>query len=187
MEKEPVENDQSVGNEVVLEADAYDIPTETMDAVDHQWEEARYNLDGYVQQGHEWVYAGKGNAGPMGDLLARGFQPPPDLLVKLGAMLAPPDGYQGPRLNIVVPPIKSVRKLAADMATRRIARIELEKLRKSGTPHKEAVYQVGVQFKKSRSWVTGCAKLSDEEIVFQSQLWLGNVKTSRSDESTKSP
>ena len=187
MEKEPVENEQSVGNEVVLEADADDIQTEKMDAVDHQWEEARYNLDGYVRQGLGWEYIGKGNTILMGDLLAKGLQPSPELLVKLGSMLSPSVGYQGPRLNIVVPPIKSVRKLAADMATRRTARIELEKLRKSGTPHKEAVYQVGVQFKKSRSWVTGCANLSDKEIVFQSQLWLGNVKTPRSDESTKSP
>jgi hypothetical protein len=180
MEKEPVENDQSVGNEVVLEADADDIQTEKMDAVDHQWEEARYNLDGYVRQGLGWEYAGKGNAGPMGDLLARGFQPPPDWLVKLGAMLSPPGGYQGPRLNIVVPPKKTVKQLLADMATRRMARIELEKLRMSGTPHKEAVHQVRVKFKKSRSWVTGVAKLSDKEIVFKAQQWLGNVKTPRS-------
>jgi len=173
MEKEPVENDQSVGNEVPSEADAYDIPTETMDAVDHQWEEARHNLDGYVRQGLGWEYVGKGNAIRMGDLLAKGLQPPPEVLTKLGRMLSPADDYRGPRLFIAVPKKKTFRFSALEMSKKRDARERYKKLRESGWCFESAVKQVRKEYGKSRTWVTEVIKLSDMDFLGQTQKWMG--------------
>ena len=173
MENELIEKDQSVGTEVVLEVDADDIPAEKMNAIDHHWEQAEYNMDGYVRQGLGWKSIGKGNTILMGDLLAKGLQPPPELLVKLGRMLSPPDEYRGPRLIIEVPKKKTLRFSALEMWKKRDARARYEKLKESGWCFESAVEQVREEYGKSRTWVTEVIKLSDMDIVGETQKWMG--------------
>ncbi len=120
-----------------------------------------------------------GNTKSIGKLLRAGSPVPEDVAKTLGIMLAPTPAYKGTRLQAQVPKKWTTKQRAQVLGERRLVRKELEAALKVANGKLEsAIADVSVKREKqgkphSRRYLMQCWKLSDAEIVFQIERFLG--------------
>ena len=176
MAKKPRHASPSIQDQDLPESENVDLEIVYTECEDLIWGPAMMALNGYTRQGPEWIFSGKHNTRAIGELLASGSVPPADVLLALGNMLAPPDGYRGSYLVPRKPKKRDWRASVKGLGEQRKAKLRFQQLKLDGVPFESAVVQIRSEFRRSRGWVTKAIKISDKELVHKASKWLGTIR-----------